>query len=127
MPLTKGHRYTWNQVLEETGADATPPYYLPHAGERVVAACLTFELNPDAPSIILAGNGREIARYADLFCAQQDQIPVCVKSGDREWLCCEDFKLSRTSTDPAEIREHSARAKRSDVYRILFLRELTCF
>jgi hypothetical protein len=90
----------------------------------VLAACVTLELNPEAPNVILAGNGPEIARYADLFCAQRRQIPVCVKSGDREWLCCGNFKLSRPSTNPAEIAERSAAAKRADVYKILFLEEV---
>jgi hypothetical protein len=123
MPLIKGQNYTWQRILDETGADGSPPYYLPHAGRRIVAACVTLELNPGAPAVILAGNGPQISEYADLFCAQPGPIPVCVKSGDR-WLCCGDFKLQRHSADPAEIQDHSARATRADVYKILFLEEV---
>ena len=123
MSLIKGHRYSWSRILEETGADGSAPSYLLHAGDRIVGACLTLELNPDAPKIILAGNGHEVARYADLFCAQQPRIPVCVKSDG--WLCCGNFKLTRASTDPAELREHSAKAKREDLYKILFLEEVS--
>jgi hypothetical protein len=42
--LVKGRRYTWKQVLEATGADGSPPYYLPHAGTTVVAVCVTPDL-----------------------------------------------------------------------------------
>jgi hypothetical protein len=124
MPLTKGHRYTWAQILEETGADGSPPFYLPHQGTHVVAACVTTDLNPDAPNIILAGNGPEIAKYADLFCRQSNQIPLCVKSADREWLCCGTFKLSKSCTDPVELRVQSDRARRSDIHKVLFLEEI---
>jgi hypothetical protein len=110
--------------LEETGADGSPPYYLPHAGNTVVAACVTRDLNPDAPEVILAGDGAMIKEYADLFCCQKNVIPVCVKSEKREWLCCGYFKLKRPSTNLAEIANHSAHAKRSDVYKILFLEEV---
>ncbi len=122
--LVKGCRYTWKQVLEATGADGSPPYYLPHAGPTVVAACVTLDLNPDAPKVILAGDGDKIKEFADIFCGQTKVIPVCAKSGDREWLCCGYFKLQRSSTDVAEIADHCARAKRSDVYKILFLEEV---
>src|SRR5436309_1708651 len=124
MPLIKGHVYGWEQILDETGADGSPPYYLIHQGTHVVAACLTTDLNPDAPTIILAGNGRQIAAYADHFCAQANTIPVLVKTGHREWLCCGEFKLKHQSTDSAEITEHSSRSGRDDIYKILFLEEV---
>jgi hypothetical protein len=123
MPLIKGQTYTWHQLLKQTGAGRSPPYYLLHAGRRVVASCLTPDLNPDAPTVILAGDAPQRREYADLFCAQGGAIPVCMKSADR-WLCCGYFKLQRFSTDPAEIEAHSARAKRTDVYKILFLEEV---
>ena len=110
--------------MDETGADGSPPFYLPHQGTHIVAACVTPDLNPDAPNIILAGNGPQIAQYADHFCAQSNTIPICIKSGDKEWLCCGNFKLASSSTDPVEIRVQSDRSKRSDIYKILFLEEV---
>jgi hypothetical protein len=76
--------------------------------------------------VILAGDTKLRKEFADIFCGQTNAIPVCVKSGDREWLCHGYFKLQRPSTDKAEIADHSARAtpKRSDVYKILFLEEV---
>ena len=124
MPLTKGHRYTWSEIVDETGADGSPPFYLLHRHGKVVAGCFTLELNPDAPRVVLAGKGPQISEWADLFCAQTGPIPVCVKSGLGEWLFCGHFKLVRSSTDPAEIASHSAHSKRSDIYKILFLEEV---
>jgi hypothetical protein len=86
MPFSTGRHYSWSDILEKTGADGSPPYYLPHRGYEVVAACLTLGLDPEAPLVILAGNGPLIAEYADYFCAQNRTIPVFVKSGDRQWL-----------------------------------------
>jgi hypothetical protein len=124
MSLIKGQRYTWSEIVDETGADGSPPYYLLHRDGKVVAGCFTLEINPEAPLVILAGDGPQIREWADLFCAQTSSIPVCVKSGLGEWLCCGNFKLVRSSTDPAEIARHSAQARRSDVYKLFFLQEV---
>jgi len=124
MSLIKGHRYTWSEIVDETGADGSPPFYLLHQGGEVVAGCFTLELNPEAPRVVLAGDGPLIREWADIFCAQTGSIPVCVKSGLGEWLFCGDFKLVRSSTDPAEIARHSALARRTDVYKLLFLEEV---
>ena len=124
MLLTKGQRYTWSEIVDETGADGSPPYYLLHRDGKVVAGCFTLEINPEAPLVVLAGDGPQIREWADLFCGQTSSIPVCVKSGLGEWLCCGNFKLVRSSTDPAEIARHSAQARRSDVYKLFFLQEV---
>ena len=124
MSLIKGRRYTWSEIIDETGADGSPPYYFPHRDGRVVAGCFTLELNPEAPLVVLAGKGPQITQVADIFCAQTGSIPVCVKSGMGEWLCCGDFKLVRSSTDPAEIASHVAEAQRPDIYKLLFLAEV---
>jgi hypothetical protein len=124
MSLIKGRRYTWSEIVEETGADGSPPYYLLHRDGKVVAGCFTLELNPEAPLVVLAGNGPKISGWADIFRTQKGSIPVCVKSGLGEWLCCGNFKLVRASSDQTEIAKHSALAQRSDVYKILFLEEV---
>ncbi|MGO8837231.1 MAG: hypothetical protein ACLQAH_09750 [Limisphaerales bacterium] len=124
MSLIKGRRYTWSEIVDETGADGSPPYYLLHRGGAVVAGCFTLDLNPEAPLVVLAGKGPQLSEWADTFCAQTGSIPVCVKSGLGEWLCCGDFQLVRSSTDPAEIAKHSVLARRSDVYKLIFLEEV---
>jgi len=124
LSLIKGQLYTWSEIVDETGADGSPPYYLLHRDGKVVAGCFTLEINPEAPLVVLAGDGPQIREWADLFCAQTSSIPVCVKSGLGEWLCCGNFKLVRSSTDPAEIARHSAQARRSDVYKLFFLQEV---
>jgi hypothetical protein len=124
MPLTKGRRYTWSEIVEGTGADGSPPYYLLHRDGQVVAGCFTLEHNPEAPQVVLAGKGPPIAKLADILCEQAGSIPVCVKSGMGEWLCCGEYKLVRSSTDPAEIASHTAEDRRSDVYKLIFLAEV---
>ncbi len=124
MSLIKGRRYTWSEIVDETGADGSPPYYLLHRDGAVVAGCFTLELNPEAPLVILAVKGPPISELADIFCAQTGSIPVCVKSGMGEWLCCGDFKLVRSSTNPAEIATHAPEARRPDIYKLLFLAEV---
>jgi len=123
MSLKNKRRYTWSEIVEETGADGSPPYYLLHRDGKVVAGCFTLELNPEAPLVVLAGNDPKVREWANIFCAQKGPIPVCVKSGMGEWLCFGNFKLARSSTDPAEIARYSAQAKRTDIYKIIFLEE----
>ena len=123
MALIKGRRYTWSEIVDKTEADGSPPYYLLHRDGAVVAGCFTLELNPEAPLVVLAGKGPQHTKLADIFCAQTGSIPVCVKSGMGEWLCCGNFKLVRSSIDPAEIARHAAEARRPDIYKLLFLAE----
>jgi|ERR1043166_3439798 hypothetical protein len=124
MPLIKGRRYTWSEIVDQTGADGSPPFYLLHRDGKVVAGCFTLELNPDAPLVVLVGNGPQISKWADIFCAQSGSIPVCVKSGLGEWLCCGNFKLANATADPVELRVQSDRSKRTDIYKILFMEEV---
>ena len=124
MSLIKGHRYTWSEIVEKSGADGTPPYDLLYRDGAVVAGCFTLEHNPEAPGVVFAGQGPQLRERADIFCAQTGSIPVCVKSGLGEWLCCGNFKLVRSSADPAEIASHAAEAQRPDVYKLLFLAEV---
>jgi hypothetical protein len=124
MALIKKRRYTWSEIVDETGADGSPPFYLLHRDGKVVAGCFTLELNPEAPRVVLAGDGPQVREWADIFCAQAGSIPMCVKSGMGEWLCCGNFKLVRSSTDPAEIARYSAQANRTDIYKIIYLEEV---
>jgi hypothetical protein len=124
MSLIKGCRYTWSEIVDETGADGSAPYYLLHRDGKVVAGCFTLDLNPEAPLVVLAGDGPQVRERADIFCAQAGSIPVCLKTGMGEWLCAGCFQLLRAGTDPAEIATYSASAKRSNVYKILFLEEV---
>jgi hypothetical protein len=122
MPLEKGQRYTWSEIVEETDSDGSPPYCLLHQGGKVVAGCFTLELNPEAPLVVLAE--QPIREWVDIFCAQKASIPVCVKSGLGEWLCGGYFKLVRSSTDPSEIARHAVWDRRADIYKLLFLEEV---
>jgi hypothetical protein len=124
MSLIIGHRYTWSEIVDETGADGVPPYFLLHRDGKVVAGCFRLDLNPEAPLVVLAGDSAQIREWTDIFCAQKGSIPVCLKSGMGEWLFDGNFKLVRASTDPAEIASHSALAQRSDVYKLLFLEKV---
>jgi hypothetical protein len=124
MSLIKGRRYTWSEIVDETGADGSPPYYLLHRDGAVVAGCFTMELNPEAPLVVHVGKGPQITGLADVFCSQTGSIPVCVKSGMGEWQCCGEFKLVRSSADPAEIASHTPEGRRPDIYKLLFLAEV---
>ena len=54
-----GHEYTRDEIHAQVGGSKHS--YLPTRNGEVVAACLTKELNPRAPQVILCGNGERIA------------------------------------------------------------------
>ena len=115
----RGKTYSRQQIQAVLGGGLQD--YLPHVGGVVVAGCFNKEYNPDAPTVILPGEGVEIEKWGRVFAAQTHAIPVFVKKRSNEWHCFGSFKCSRLSDDPATIAEHAKRAGRDNVTMVLFL------
>jgi hypothetical protein len=127
MCLTKGNTYKWADILRETGAANVLPYYLlrPRGGRTIVAASLDIATNPRAPYEIWAGNGREIKRWADVLERQADPFAVVVREADGQHYYRGRFKCVAATTDQSEIALRGMQAERTDIYKILFLEELS--
>ena len=127
MSLTKGSTYKWADILQETGAANVLPYYLLRArgGRTIVAASLDIATNPRAPYEIWAGNGREIKRWADVLERQTDPFAVVVREADGQHYYRGSFKCVASTMDQSEIALRGMQAERSDIYKILFLEELS--
>lgn len=97
--------------------------YLPNVGGKVVAACITRQFNPDAPSIILAGSGPKQIRSAALFCDQKEPVPVFIKVKPSAWEYVGEFLVDRATDDPDEIASAEERAGWRGVSLVMFLRE----
>lgn len=51
MSLTKGQHYTWSEIVDATGSDGSPPYFLLHRDGKIGAGCFTLHLNLEAPVV----------------------------------------------------------------------------
>jgi hypothetical protein len=127
MSFNKGRPYKWQEILDGLNAHNAPPYYLlrRRTDDAVVAACLVIGVNPRAPYEIIPANGPLIRRYADKFCRQSDPIDVFVQEADGKWYYRGKFKLAGESKDANEIKLRAQQANRRNLYKILFLQEVT--
>jgi hypothetical protein len=61
----KSRSYTRAEIHAMLGGDMVS--YLPAVGNVVVAGCFRRDTNPDAPAIVLPGNGPQIKKRAEMF------------------------------------------------------------
>lgn len=119
--FTIGRTYTRDEVHDQVGGSKQS--FLPTVNNEVVCACLTLRLNPDAPTVILAGAGPVIMRSAKRLGQQSAPIPVFIKRAPGTWEFVGDWHPVRSSTDAREIAPLAARAGRRDVRVAVFLRQ----
>ena len=111
----KGKSYGWGDVPGE--GDGFLRY-------GIVSAALRPELNPDAPRVVLVGRGPRRQRSAQVLCQQSSPIAVYLKRGTNRWEYAGRFVVERWSEAATEIRQHEKRAGRTDVVRVIYLREV---
>lgn len=114
-----GQCYLWSD-LPGTGYG-----YLRFAAGRAVCAALKPELNPEAPKVILVGEGPLREKWAQILCDQDHNVPITVylKRGTNRWEYAGEFVVQGSSEATGEIRQHEEKAKRHDVVRVIFLRK----
>lgn len=100
-----------------------PRDFLPHNRERVFAALLTREKNPDAPEVILVGSAPRVQKAGKIFSQQKTPVPTFVRIATNQWL----FKGMYRVTE--EVGQHeTARlakgAKRRNVAFALRLKKI---
>ena len=97
--------------------------YLPHNDYVVVCACFRLDLNPDAPEVVLVGDGKDIIRWANVFRRQMNFVPTFIKRADKEWEYVGNYKVKSSEDDLEIIEKYAAKAERTDVVRVLFLQK----
>jgi hypothetical protein len=63
-------------------------------------------------------------RSAEMLCSQKRAVPVFIKRGSGSWEYVGDYAVDRWSESPAEIAEHSRRAGRTDVTRVIHMKRV---
>lgn len=119
--LTLGETYSRIEISKMLGGDTQS--YLPISKEAVVCACLTMELNPDAPDIILVGKGKQTVRAAQIFLEQNWTVPLFIKQLENEWEYKGNFRAVSAEKEPGKVALLGARAGRLDVVLALNLEQ----
>jgi len=114
------HLYTRREIADALGGGVQD--YLPHRDGRVVCACLSAELNPDAPDVILAGTGRDIVRWGKAFAEQRDFVPVFMKRATNAWQYVGRYRVAQSTEEPNEIsRWEAVSGRKGDIAIVLYL------
>jgi hypothetical protein len=118
-----GRNYTRLEIHEALGGGLRD--YLPHCDGRIVAVCVTPEMNPSAPEVLLVGTGENVQRYGAVLSTQRQTVPVFLKQGANEWQYRGDYVVTGSSTAPAEIARWATASRRGDVTRVVFMQRAT--
>jgi hypothetical protein len=119
--FTIGSEYTRDQIHAEVGGGTQT--YLPTKGGTVVAVCITKELNPRAPQVILCGRGVRIEPTGAVLAAQRESLPVFIKRGVNRWEFQGQFKVAGSFTSGPRFESFVSGSGRaaSDVSRVVQL------
>jgi hypothetical protein len=118
-PLVLGGVYTRRNVHQILGGGVQE--YLPHKNNRVVCATITPASNPDAPRIILPAKGPNIVKWARVFAAQREAVPVFLKRGADQWEYVGNYRVERSSEAAGDIAAEMAKTGRNDITMVLYL------
>jgi hypothetical protein len=114
-----GATYTREAIHAQVGGSLQS--YLPHVGDRIVAACLRTDVNPDAPAIILVGDGDEVERAAEMLTGQRTSVPTFLKRETKEWEYVGEFVADSWSRDPGEISVQRQRSGRRTITMVIHM------
>jgi hypothetical protein len=125
MPVTKGHSYSWVQILAALQAeDSAPPFAL-HRNGVVIGFALNRWQNPMAPAEILVGYGKSREQMADVFIGQKKSVPILIREteDDSKWYCAGDFALRDWTDEAIEKNKRVKAIHIPAIYKILFMEE----
>ena len=72
-----GNHYSRREIHERLGGSMQACF--PHIDGQVVCACLRYDLNPEAPEVLLVGDGPDVREYGNVLCQQNAPIPIFIK------------------------------------------------
>ncbi len=90
-----GEAYTRENIHEELGGSVQS--FLPTVGGQVVCACLSKNMNPNAPNEILVGNKPRVMQSAEQFSKQPTPVPVFMKEASNKWVYQGDYFVKKVT------------------------------
>jgi len=116
-----GESYTRNEIYNQVGGSKQS--YLPSKDGVITCVCLSKEMDPDAPHIILAGQGKIILQSAKRLASQEGPLSVFIKESPNNWIHQGLFSVKKSVSDKSEIQNKYRLAGRNDVQMVIELEE----
>ncbi len=116
-----GESYTRNEIYDQVGGSKQS--YLPSKDGVITCVCLSKEMNPDAPHVILSGQGKIIFQSAKRLTSQKGSLPVFIKESPNNWIYHGLFSVKKSVSDKGEIRNEYRLAGRTDVQMVIEMEE----
>lgn len=113
-----GNAYTREEIHDEVGGQIQG--FLPTVDGQVVCACLSKDMNPNAPNEILVGNKPVVIKSAKQFAKQSSPVPVFLKNAPSEWIYHGDYTVKKATLRDEGIA-HFDLAGREDIQIVLEL------
>lgn len=87
-----GRDYTRTEIHAQLGGSKVS--CLPTRNGAIVAACLTAEFSPDAPRVVLCGQGPRTGPVSAMLARHRGPVPVFMKQGASRWQFRGAFKVT---------------------------------
>jgi len=97
--------------------------YIRTKNNIVRGLALNRDYNPDAPEIIVFGQGPKVQTRAQLFLNSGVAVPTYIKDGVKAWRYVGEYRATKISRDPAIVQKYGVRRRRYAKYAagVLFL------
>ena len=121
MSFQPGQRYLAADIHGVVGGQEQ--YYLSTHNGIVVAAKLRRAMNPDAPEVVLVGQGPLIVANATIAAAQDEPFPVFLAEDAKPgFVYIDRFVGAGMTVDPAVLGHFSRRSGRDNLHAVCFLK-----
>ena len=116
--MNVGNFYTTDEVAAKTaGGDS----YIRTRNNVVRGLAITLDKNPEAPEIIIVGDGVTIKKNAELLKGTLTAVKTFVKHETNKWEYVGRYKAVRYSKSPEIIEEYRKHRAANRVTGIMFL------
>lgn len=88
---------------------------------KVMGLAVTMDLNPEAPDIIVVGNGPNRIKSSHWFVQMADYVPLYIKQGTKKWAFIGLYKADCFDQRLETIEKYRHHRRLDDVSGILFL------
>jgi len=109
--FTLGCEYTRGEINAQLGGSIVS--CLPTNNGVIVAACLSKKFSPQAPEVVLCGQGARTGPVSALFSRQRGAIPVFIKNASSRWQYRGRFVVARSFNSGARFMSFIAGSGRS--------------
>lgn len=122
MKFIKDASYTRSFIHEAVGGGSLQSY-LPDRYGKVLCACLSPDMNANAPNVILVGDHIGVLRCGKMLSKQKGAIPVFIKHGVNDWRYAGMYEVERSTVAGEVVSRHTVEAGRV-IRMVIYMREV---